>query len=59
MSNKHLKNRHHNESLKNIAIWGYWENCGRYMPGTERENAIWIEALAGAVTSRIFINFSI
>ncbi|KXN81598.1 Tryptophan 2-halogenase [Leucoagaricus sp. SymC.cos] len=45
MSTKYLKNRHTNESLKNIAIWGYWENFGRYKPGTDRENAIWIEAL--------------
>ncbi|KAF5353912.1 hypothetical protein D9756_007139 [Leucocoprinus leucothites] len=45
MSTKYLKNRHNNETLKNIAIWGYWENCGRYKPGTNREGAIWIEAL--------------
>ncbi|KAJ3575479.1 hypothetical protein NP233_g1073 [Leucocoprinus birnbaumii] len=45
ISTKYLKNRRHNETLKNIAIWGYWENCGLYKPGTDREGAIWIEAL--------------
>ncbi|KAF9450835.1 FAD/NAD(P)-binding domain-containing protein [Macrolepiota fuliginosa MF-IS2] len=45
MSTKYLKNRCMNENMKNIAIWGYWENCGRYKPGSERENAVWIEAL--------------
>ena len=47
MSTKYLKNRLTNPNLKNIAIWGYWENFDRYKPGTERDDAIWIEALTG------------
>ncbi|KZS94789.1 FAD/NAD(P)-binding domain-containing protein [Sistotremastrum niveocremeum HHB9708] len=46
MSTKYLKNRKTNASLKNIACWGYWKNTGRYMPGTNRENAPWFEALS-------------
>ncbi|OBZ66952.1 Tryptophan 2-halogenase [Grifola frondosa] len=45
MSTKYLNNRRHNKSLKNIACWGYWEGTDKYMPGTTRENAIWVEAL--------------
>ncbi|EMD35697.1 halogenase [Gelatoporia subvermispora B] len=45
MSTKYLKNRRYNKSLHNIACWGYWENTGMYRPGTERENAVWVEAL--------------
>ncbi|KAJ3808325.1 FAD binding domain-containing protein [Lentinula aff. lateritia] len=26
LSTRYLKNRHFNESLKNIAVWGYWRN---------------------------------
>ncbi|KZT41684.1 FAD/NAD(P)-binding domain-containing protein [Sistotremastrum suecicum HHB10207 ss-3] len=46
MSTKYLKNRKTNASLKNIACWGYWKNTGRYMAGTNRENAPWFEALS-------------
>lgn len=45
MSTKYLRSRHFNSSLNNVACWGYWENAEVYMPGTSRENAIWIEAL--------------
>ncbi|KAJ7468679.1 hypothetical protein FB451DRAFT_1340310 [Mycena latifolia] len=45
MSTKYLKNRHMNESLKNIACWGYWVGADMYAPGTERENSPWFEAL--------------
>ncbi|KAH7922202.1 FAD/NAD(P)-binding domain-containing protein [Leucogyrophana mollusca] len=45
MSTKYLKNRRFNKSLNNVACWGYWEGTGSYMPGTIRENAIWVEAL--------------
>ncbi|KAH8101529.1 FAD/NAD-P-binding domain-containing protein [Cristinia sonorae] len=45
MSTKYLRNRRLNSSLKNVACWGYWKGAGRYSPGTNRENAIWIEAL--------------
>lgn len=47
ISNTHLKNRHFNESLKNIAIWGYWKDVATYGLGTEREGAPWFEALTG------------
>ncbi|KAE9410099.1 putative halogenase [Gymnopus androsaceus JB14] len=45
MSTKYLKNRRFNESLRNIATWGYWTGAGVYSPGTDRENAPWFEAL--------------
>ncbi|KAG1823475.1 putative halogenase, partial [Suillus subaureus] len=45
MSTKYLKNRRYNQALNNIACWGYWEGTGSYMPGTTRQNAIWVEAL--------------
>ena len=47
MSTRYLKNRKFNKSLNNVACWGYWENTDRYMPGTTRENAVWIESLEG------------
>jgi hypothetical protein len=45
MSTKYLRDRRFNQSLKNIACWGYWEGAGCYKPGTSRENAVWFEAL--------------
>ncbi|KAF7327989.1 hypothetical protein MKEN_00379500 [Mycena kentingensis (nom. inval.)] len=45
LSTKYLKNRHMNETLKNIACWGYWTGAGMYQPGTERHNSPWFEAL--------------
>ncbi|KAH7886566.1 putative halogenase [Phlebopus sp. FC_14] len=45
MSTKYLRNRCFNKGLQNVACWGYWEGTGCYMPNTNRENAIWIEAL--------------
>lgn len=49
MSTKYLKNRRYNEGqgLKNIAIWGYWENAGTYGVGTNREGWPYFEALQG------------
>ncbi len=47
MSTKYLKNRTFNNSLKNVAVWGYWTGTNRYAPGTNRENAPWFEALTG------------
>ena len=47
MSVKYLKNRCYSQSLKNIAVWGYWTGANSYMPGTNRDNAVWIEALEG------------
>ncbi|KAJ7806301.1 putative halogenase [Mycena olivaceomarginata] len=47
MSTRYLKNRKftQNPALKNIVCWGYWKGAGMYMPGTNRENAPWFEAL--------------
>ncbi|KAF5310508.1 hypothetical protein D9758_018781 [Tetrapyrgos nigripes] len=45
MSTKYLKNRMMNNSLKNLACWGYWKNAGVYMPGSSRHNAPYFEAL--------------
>jgi len=47
LSTRYLKNRHLNASLKNIAIWGYWQNVGEYGIGTPRHGAPWFEALTG------------
>ncbi|KAK0207565.1 putative halogenase [Armillaria fumosa] len=45
MSTRYLKNRTFNQTLKNVAVWGYWTATGSYAPGTTRENAPWFEAL--------------
>ncbi|KAJ7238669.1 putative halogenase [Mycena rebaudengoi] len=45
MSTKYLRNRRFNQSLKNVAFWGYWNGANMYAPGTKRENAPWFEAL--------------
>ncbi|KZP00964.1 putative halogenase [Calocera viscosa TUFC12733] len=45
MSTKYLKNRRFMASLNNVACWGYWKGTERYMPGTERDNAPWFEAM--------------
>ncbi|KAK0212621.1 FAD binding domain-containing protein [Desarmillaria ectypa] len=45
MSTKYLKNRHFNQSLKNIAVWGYWKDVGTYGVGTKKEGSPWFEAL--------------
>ncbi|KAG2366743.1 hypothetical protein BDR07DRAFT_1449238 [Suillus spraguei] len=45
MSTKHLRNRHVNASLKNIALWGYWTGAGSYGLNTPREGAPWFETL--------------
>ncbi|KAG7444588.1 putative halogenase [Guyanagaster necrorhizus] len=45
MSTRYLKNRTFNESLRNVAVWGYWTGAECYAPGTTRENAPWFEAL--------------
>ncbi|KAF5319249.1 hypothetical protein D9619_008329 [Psilocybe cf. subviscida] len=45
MSTKYLRNRKMNQTLHNIACWGYWTGGGTYMPGTYRHNAPWFEAL--------------
>ncbi|KAH6904966.1 hypothetical protein BKA70DRAFT_1373310 [Coprinopsis sp. MPI-PUGE-AT-0042] len=46
MSTKYLHNRRMNQTLKNVASWGYWTGDAKmYKPGTGRENAPWFEAL--------------
>jgi hypothetical protein len=30
LSTRYLKNRRYNESLKNIAVWGYWKGVLKY-----------------------------
>lgn len=47
ISTGHLKNRHFNESLRNIAVWGYWKGVATFAAGTPREGAPWFEALTG------------
>lgn len=48
MSTKYLKdNRKINQSLRNVAVWGYWKDGAKYAPGTKRENAPWFESLTG------------
>ncbi|KZT04732.1 FAD/NAD(P)-binding domain-containing protein [Laetiporus sulphureus 93-53] len=46
MSTKYLRNRRFNESLRNVAVWGYWRGTDMYGAGTGRENAPWFEALS-------------
>ncbi|KAK4200409.1 tryptophan 2-halogenase, partial [Triangularia verruculosa] len=45
LSTKYMKNRRYNQGLKNVAVWSYWTGCGRYAPGTTRENSPYFEAL--------------
>ena len=47
VSTKYLKNRKHNQGLKNIANWGYWKDAGDYAVGTPREGQPFFEALSG------------
>ncbi|KAF8826951.1 hypothetical protein HHX47_DHR5000557 [Lentinula edodes] len=56
MSTKYLKSRKFNESLRNIATWGYWRGAGVYSPGTDRENAPWFEALTGTVSVGVVVS---
>ena len=51
LSSRYYKNRHFNASLKNIAIWGYWRNVGKYGVGTARHGSPWFEALTGQKTA--------
>ncbi|KAJ7153561.1 FAD/NAD(P)-binding domain-containing protein [Mycena crocata] len=45
ISNKYAKSRVYNDTLKNVASWGYWKGTGSYLPGTPRENSPFFEAL--------------
>lgn len=47
LSTKYMKNRRFNSNLKNVAIWGYWDNVGVYGEGTTAEGAPYFEALKG------------
>lgn len=47
LNTKYLKNRKYNQGLKNIAIWGYWNNTHAYGEGTYREDSPFFEALTG------------
>ena len=49
MSSRYLKNRRFNASLKNVAMWAYWQNTDVYARGTEAEGAPYFEALSGTV----------
>lgn len=58
MSTKYLQNRQMNNSLKNIACWGYWTGHGVYKPGTSRENAPYFECLTGTLPVRTFSKYT-
>ncbi|RAK73255.1 NAD(P)/FAD-dependent oxidoreductase [Aspergillus fijiensis CBS 313.89] len=45
LSTKYLHNRRYNESLKNIAHWGYWQGAEPYAKDTSLENQPFFEAL--------------
>ncbi|KAJ3515159.1 hypothetical protein NLJ89_g1939 [Agrocybe chaxingu] len=45
MSTKYLQNRQMRENLRNVAVWGYWNDVARYGVGTKKENSAWFEAL--------------
>ena len=47
MSDRCMKNRHYNESLRNVTLWRYWTGVGAYRRGIPREGAPWFEALTG------------
>ncbi|KAG2353367.1 hypothetical protein BDR07DRAFT_1556706 [Suillus spraguei] len=53
MSTKHLRNRHVNASLKNIALWGYWTGAGSYGVNTTRDGAPWFETLSEMYNERV------
>lgn len=42
MSTKYHKDRMFNENLRNMAVWGYWDNVDKYDKGGPRENAVGI-----------------
>jgi len=55
LSTRYFKNRHFNASLKNIAVWGYWQNVSQYGLGTAREGSPWFEALTGKFASHMVV----
>ncbi|KAI0280415.1 FAD/NAD(P)-binding domain-containing protein [Russula aff. rugulosa BPL654] len=48
MSSRYLKNRRFNESLKNVAMWAYWQDTDLYAPDwkPDAEGAVYLEALS-------------
>lgn len=57
LSVKYLHNREYNDTLKNVASWGYWKGTGKYLPGTSRENSPFFEALTGMTTLRLYLKY--
>lgn len=49
LSTKYLKNRKMNQTLKNIANWGYWTGTSMYGLESNRSGAPYFEALQGKV----------
>ncbi len=47
LSAGYFKNRHVNASLRNRAVWSYWDGVAAYGEGTPREGAPYFEALTG------------
>ena len=45
LSTRYIKNRKFNQSLKNMAVWGYWKGARPYAPGTYQEGSPLSEAL--------------
>ncbi|KAF5355373.1 hypothetical protein D9757_013347 [Collybiopsis confluens] len=45
MSTKYLKNRQMRESLRNVAVWGYWTGARLHGEGTKIEGSGYFEAL--------------
>ncbi|PCH37848.1 FAD/NAD(P)-binding domain-containing protein [Wolfiporia cocos MD-104 SS10] len=43
---KYLKNRQMRESLRNVAVWGYWTGVKRHGAGTRKDGSPWFEALS-------------
>lgn len=56
MSTRYMKNRKFNQSLKNVALWGYWEGAPPYgdVDHPERHGAPYFEALKGQYRSLTF-----
>lgn len=58
VSVKNLHNRKFNQSLKNVACWGYWGGTGVYSPHTSRAGSPWFEALTGKPACQIIVGYS-
>jgi flavin-dependent dehydrogenase len=49
MSSRYLKNRRFNDTLKNVAMWTYWQDADLSASSDRAEGAIYNEALTGKV----------